>query len=172
MTATVLIRPELPTDQDAISNVNQLAFGSDAEANLVDALRDIGYVELSLVAEIAGKIVGHILFSRVLISGTTGVVESLSLAPMAVLPEFQRQRIGTKLLTVGLATCRATGHNIVLVLGHPAFYPKFGFSVELARPLESRFGGGEAWMALELVPKALDGVEGRVEYSLPFGGFE
>ena len=172
MTATVLIRPELPTDREAISNVNQLAFGSDAEANLVDSLRDGGFVAVSLVAEIDGKVVGHILFSRVQISGQTGILESLSLAPMAVLPEFQRQRIGTKLLTVGLATCRAMGHKIVLVLGHPEFYPKFGFSAELARPLESPFGGGEAWMALELAPSALEGVIGSVKYSSPFGAFE
>lgn len=165
---TILIRRELPKDRDAIRSVNQAAFGNDAEANLVDALRDGGFVELSLVGEIDGKVVGHILFSRVKISGKTGILEMLLLAPMAVLPEFQRQRIGSKLVTVGLATCRGMGHKIVMVLGHPGFYPRFGFSTELARPMESPFGGGEAWMALELVPKALEGVEGRVEYPPPF----
>ena len=165
---TILIRRELPKDRDAIRSVNQAAFGNDAEANLVDALRDGGFVAVSLVAEIDGKVVGYIMFSRVMISGKTGILESLSLAPMAVLPEFQRQRIGSKLVTVGLATCRALGHKIAVVLGHPEFYLRFGFSSELARPFESPFGGGEAWMALELVPKALEGVEGRVEYSSPF----
>lgn len=169
---TILIRTELPTDPEAIWNVNRLAFDGDAEANLVDALREGSFVELSLVAEIDGKVVGHILFSRVKISGNTGSLESLSLAPLAVMPEFQGQRIGSKLVAIGLATCRATGHRIVVVLGHSDFYSRFGFSSELARPLESPFGGGKAWMALELVPKALEGVEGRVEYSSPFAAFE
>ena len=169
---TIMIRPENASDRDAICKINRLAFGNNAEANLVGALRDGGFVVVSLVAEMNGKVVGHILFSRVQISGKTEILESLSLAPMAVLPEFQRQRIGSKLLTVGLATCRAMGHRIVLVLGHPEFYQRFGFSSALARPLESPFGGGEAWMALELVPKSLEGVKGKVEYSPPFNVFE
>ena len=172
MRPNAIIRPELPTDRAAIWNVNHLAFGSDAEANLVDALRDGGFLAVSLVAEIDGSAVGHILFSRLKISGRAEILESLSLAPMAVLPEFQRQLIGTQLLTQGLATCRAMGHKTVLVLGHPEFYTKFGFSAELARPLESPFGGGEAWMALELEPDALNDVVGTVEFSPPFGAFE
>ena len=66
--------------------------------------------------------------------------------------------------------CRKKGHKIVVVLGHTEFYPRFGFSAELAQPLESPFGGGEAWMAMELVSGALAGVEGRVEYPPPFEG--
>jgi putative acetyltransferase len=90
---------------------------------------------------------------------------------MAVLPEFQRQQIGSKLVTVGLAACRAMGHTIVVVLGHPEYYPRFGFSSELAQPLVSPFGSGEAWMALELVPESLKGVNGTVEYPAPFDIF-
>ena len=68
-----------------------------------------------------------------------------------------------------MEACREKGHKLVLVLGHPEFYPRFGFSADLARPLESPFGGGEAWMAMELVPGALMGIAGRVEYPPPFG---
>ena len=77
--------------------------------------------------------------------------------------------IGTRLLWAGLDACRKRGHRIVLVLGHPKFYSEFGFSAELPQRIESPFGGGEAWMALEFVHGVLVGVEGRVEYSPPFG---
>jgi putative acetyltransferase len=164
----VVIRSEAASDLDAIRQVNRAAFESDAEANLVDALRDGGYVEVSLVAEVDGEIVGHILFSRLPIITKTGQVDALSLAPMAVLPSHQRQGIGSNLVEAGLETCREKGHKIVVVLGHPEFYPRFGFSADLARPLKSPFGGGDAWMAMELVPGALAGVEGRVEYPPPF----
>lgn len=127
-----------------------------------------GFVRLSLVAEVGGQIVGHILFSAVTIHTETGVIEALALAPMAVLPMHQRRGIGSKLVEEGLRACRDAGHKIVLVLGHPAFYPRFGFSAKLAEPLSSPFGGGEAWMAVELVPGALAGVAGRVEWPGPF----
>lgn len=163
------IRRESGNDRTAIWNVNQAAFGTDAEANLVDALSDGGYVEVSLVAESDGEIVGHILFSRLTIITNFGTVDAVSLAPMAVLPDRQRQGIGTKLVEAGLEMCRMKGHRIAAVLGHPEFYQRFGFDAVLAQPLESPFGGGEAWMALELVPGAMKGVEGRVEYPPPFG---
>ena len=127
---------------------------------------------MSLVAEIDGEVIGHILFSRVAIITKSGTVDALSLAPMAVMPDCQRQGIGSKLVEAGLRVCRDRGHKIIVVLGHHEFYPRFGFSAELARPLESPFGGGEAWMALELQPDALIGVEGRVEFSPPFSEFE
>ena len=168
----VEIRPETTKDQESIRRVSQQAFGGDDEANLVDALRDCGFVEISLVAAMDGKIVGQILFSRVTIITNVGTVNALSLAPMAVLPSHQRKGIGSKLVKAGLDACRERGHTVVLVLGHPEYYPRFGFSAALARSLESPFGGGEAWMALELVPGALSDVEGRVEYSPPFRALE
>ena len=169
---TLGTRPEADEDRKAVWSLNRAAFESDDEANLVDALRDGGYVEVSLVAEVDGEIVGHILYSRITTSTKARTVDVLSLAPMAVLPSHQRQGIGSQLIEVGLAACRERGHKIVVVLGHPEFYPRFGFSAELARPLESPFGGGEAWMAKELVPGVLSGVEGRIEYPPPFGAFE
>lgn len=166
------IRPETTADREAIRHVNQAAFGGDDEANLVDALRDGGFVEVSLVAETDGKVIAHILFSRVKIITKVGTVDGLSLAPMAVVPEHQRKGIGTRLLWDGVEACKKLGHRIVLVLGHPKFYAEFGFSAELARQIESPFGGGEAWMALELWPDAMKGIEGRVEFSPPFKVFE
>jgi putative acetyltransferase len=166
----VVIRPEEEADRQAVWNVNRTTFETEEEANLVDALRDGGYVEVSLVAEVDGEIVGHILFSRLPIVANTATVDALSLAPMAVLPSHQRQGIGSRLVETALEACREKGHKIVVVLGHPEFYPRFGFSADLAQRLESPFGGGEAWMAMELTPAALAGVEGRVEYPPPFQG--
>jgi putative acetyltransferase len=88
---------------------------------------------------------------------------------MVVLPEFQNQGIGSALVRRGLDECHKQGHRIVVVLGHPSFYPRFGFSSKLAVRLESPFPGGEVFMALELVPGALNGVAGRVQYPPPFG---
>jgi putative acetyltransferase len=168
----VEIRPENREDRDAIRHVNNAAFGGDVEANLVDALRDGGFAEVSLVAELDGEIVGHILFSPVSITTKAGNVDAMSLAPMSIVPGHQREGIGSRLVKEGLEICRQRGHAIVVVLGHPEFYPRFGFSAELAASLESPFGGGEAWMALELVTGSLAGIKGRVEYPPPFKMFE
>ncbi len=168
----VTIRPESIEDPQAIWHVNQAAFDGDEEANLVDALRDGGFVDFSIVAEVAGKVVGHILFSRVAIVTRVGTVGALSLAPMAVLPCHQRQGIGTMLVKSGLAACREHGGKIVVVLGHPGFYQRLGFSAELAQKIESPFGGGEAWMAIELTAGSLKGIEGRIQYSPPFMALE
>ena len=168
----VVIRSENAEDQEAIRQVNQKAFGGEAEANLVDALRDGGFAEASLVAVSGEHVVGHILFSQVKIVTKVATVDAVSLAPMAVLPSHQRKGIGSMLVWSGLHACGERGHRIVLVLGHPAFYREFGFSAELAARLESPFGGGDAWMALELVPDALKGIEGRAEFSPPFGALE
>ena len=170
---SLLTRHELASDRDAIRIVNQTAFGGDTEAKLVDELRAGGFVCVSLVANIDGQVVGHILFSRVKISTATGNAEAISLAPMAMLPRYQRQRIGSKLLSVGLVACRAHGYRIEVVSGHPKFYRRrCGSSSKLAVPLESPIGSGGAWMSLGLVPQALKDLEGRVEYSSPFCLFE
>lgn len=163
-----IIRPEITADHEAIRHVNRLAFGQDEEARLVDALREGGYVRLSLVAEQAGQVIGHILFGDLAIITKVGTIPALSLAPMAVLPAFQKQGIGSTLVLRGLVECQKQGHKILVVLGHPEFYPRFGFSAKLALALSSPFGGGESWMAVELVPGGLAGVIGNVEYPPPF----
>jgi putative acetyltransferase len=165
----LLIRIETPADQEGIRKVNRLAFGRDDEASLVDALRNGGYVRSSLVAEIDRQIVGHVLFSELPILSETATFPALALAPMAVLPEYQRQGIGSELIRRGLETCREQRHRIVIVLGHPDFYRRFGFASELARRLNSPFSGKESFMAMELVAGALNGVSGKVQYPPPFG---
>lgn len=169
---SVFIRNECDSDQSSIWKLNQLAFGGDDEAALVDALRDGEFVVVSLIASLDREVVGHILFSPLTILTDNGAVDAVSLAPMAVLPKCQQQGIGSKLVNAGLKACREQGHKIAVVLGHPQFYPRFGFCADLAQPLESPFGGGEAWMAMELVPGALNEISGSVRYSPPFGIFE
>lgn len=164
-----LIRPERDSGRPAIWSVNRAAFDTEAEAELVDVLRDGGFNEVSLVAEFDGQVVGHILFTPLTVISESGLVDALSLAPMAVLPSHQRQGIGSRLVEAGLQECRDQGHRIVFVLGHPEFYRRFGFSSEVARRLDSPFGRGDAWMARELVTGALEGIHGRVEYPRPFG---
>jgi putative acetyltransferase len=148
--------------------VNRLAFdGREDEARLVEGLRQGGYARVSLVEEVAGRVVGHILFSDLPIVTPCGTVSTLALAPMAVVPELQRRGIGSALVRAGLEHARRARHRIVVVLGHPPFYPRFGFSASLARALVAPYSG-DAFMAVELVPGALTGVRGRVEYPPPF----
>jgi putative acetyltransferase len=171
---TIAIRAETPADIAAIYAVNQRAFvGRVAEPNLVNANRlSKDFIpELSLVAEENGRVVGHILFSPIYIQTDTRPIPALSLAPMAVLPEYQNHGIGSALVRQGLEQCRRLGHAIVIVLGHSDYYPRFGFSAHAAKDLECPYGdAGAAWMAIELIPGALEGVHGRVIYPPAFGG--
>ncbi len=116
--------------------------------------------------------VGHILFSRLVIECERSSLVAVSLAPMAVIPQYQRQGIGSALVRAGLAAFRQAGQRIAVVLGHPEYYPRFGFSAQLAEGLDSPFSGGAAWMALELTPGALTGITGRVIFPPPFTSFE
>lgn len=167
------IREASPANIDAIREINLQAFPFPGEADLVDALRSGGYARVSLVARLAqgesseGHVVGHILLSDLSIETDAGAIPALALAPLAVLPEYQRKGIGHRLVEQSLTLARQHGHRIVIVLGHPEYYPRFGFSAELAEPLKSPFSG-PPWMALELVPGALEGVAGEVKYPPPF----
>lgn len=161
------VRLELTADRNAVHHLNQAAFGQEDEANLVDELRAGGYARLSLVAEDEGQLVGHILFSDLPIHTPGGVVDALALAPMAVLPGYQRRGIGSALVREGLRLAEQRGHRIVVVLGHLDYYPRFGFSPALAEPLASAYSGPHL-MALELVPGALQGISGELHYPPPF----
>lgn len=122
----------------------------------------------SLVAELEQRLVGHILFSRMWIDGDGGPVRAAALAPVAVLPGHQGRGIGQRLIRSGLNRLREQREQIVLVLGHPDYYSRFGFSNEKARLLDSPFPS-EAFMALELVSHALTGISGKVRYPAAFG---
>jgi putative acetyltransferase len=123
----LVIRGERPEDIAAIHELHELAFGRPAEADLVDTLRTCGMVTLSLTAVEDDRIVGHILFSPVTIESGDRTFRAVGLAPMAVLPARQRQGIGSQLVTAGLVECRNAGYDCVVVLGHPTYYPRFGF---------------------------------------------
>lgn len=167
----VAIRQQTAEDDLAVYRVNAQAFGRDVEARLVEGLRaNPDYVpELSLVAEVGGEIVGHILFSPISIEVAKEAIPAISLAPLAVLPEHQNMGIGSALVMRGLEACCSLGHRIVIVLGHPNYYPRFGFSTELAKELACPFGeAGDAWMAIELQLGALRGVRGKVHYPKQF----
>ena len=152
-----------------IRQVNEAAFGGAEEADLVEALRTAeGLVLLSVVAELDGQIVGHILFSRMTIETSTGSVAAVALAPLAVLPPYQRQGIGGRLIRHGLDRLQDLDERIVIVVGHANYYPRFGFSSEQARSLESPFPRA-VFMALELSSGALDGIHGTVRYPPAFG---
>jgi putative acetyltransferase len=168
MESPSLIRAEQPRDRDQIRTVTESAFGRADEADLIDRLRAEGVVLLSLVAELSGKIVGHILFSRMTVETAKGPVAAVSLAPMAVLPDHQNRQIGSQLIRHGLARLTEQGERVVIVLGHEHYYPRFGFSSAKARPLASPFPP-EAFMALELAAGALAGIEGAVKYPAAFG---
>ena len=165
-----VIRPEQPDDLPWIHAVNTLAFGQPDEAKLVDQLRDDGDVLASLVAVGDGnEIDGHILFSRLGLLFDDGTsAEAAALAPVAVRPDRQRRGIGKALVRTGLAACKTQQLPAIIVLGHPEYYPKFGFSAALARDLRSPFPG-DAFMALELIPDMLRGKRGAVRYAKAFG---
>lgn len=168
----VTIREETAEDVTAIDNVNELAFARRDEAELVNALRENQKISFSLVAVQDGEIVGHILFSSMRIISEDGpVYPALGIGPVAVLPLYQRQGIGAQLMEAGLAKCHAAGHRIVLVLGHPSYYPRFGFRPASLYGIKCAYEvPDEAFMASELEPNALVQVSGTAHYEPEFDG--
>jgi len=164
----VTIRRCVAADDDAIRRLNDATFGGTAEARLIADLRAAGLAVIELVAVDQGAIVGHILFSRLAVASDGKPIETLALAPMAVQPDHQRQGVGSTLVRAGLASARNDRWRAVIVLGHPAFYPRFGFSAERARHLKAPFQG-DSFMAIELATHALDGADVSVVYPPAFG---
>jgi putative acetyltransferase len=149
--------------------VNERAFGTPQEANLVDALRRGGAITLSLVATRGTTIVGHALFTPVEIVSAESRRRAVALGPMAVLPEHQREGIGTRLVDAGLAALREAGHGVLVVLGHPEYYPRFGFEPARDHGIECPYDAPpEAFMVLELEPGALRDLDGTVRYRPEF----
>lgn len=163
-----MIRAASPVDAQAIAALNRAAFGGEDEVGIVERLRSEGLVAVELIAEQGGAIIGHILLSWLPTMMDGRAVRALALAPMAVRPGLQKQGIGGRLIAAALDQARTAGGEAVIVLGHPGYYPRFGFSAALAQNLASPFSG-EAFMALELVPGALAGQQGSVSYPSAFG---
>ena len=165
----MIIRPEKPEDIPAIRIVNERAFGGATEADLVDALRRNGKATISLVAEDDGRVVGHILFSQVTIEASERELAGVGLAPMSVIPERQNQRIGSLLVKEGLRRCREEGHRFVVALGHPNYYPRFGFVPAGRFGIKSEYDvADEVFMVMELREGALRGCAGMVKYQPEF----
>jgi len=171
MKQPIRIRPEKPADYPEIKRINDVAFGQQTEGILIEKLRlEPAYIrDLSLIALLNGKPVGHILFFPVNIENGEQSTPSLSLAPMAVDPAYQNQGIGSQLVEYGIRQARDAGVSSLVVLGHPGFYPRFGFMPA------SRWGITSPWelpedvfMAMELSDDALKGVSGKVIFSSVF----
>lgn len=164
----MVIRPATPDDHAAIRAVVTAAFtaqfGKSDEADLVDALRADGDALVELVAEADGAVVGHILFSP--LATDTGA-RFAALAPLSVLPGRQKDGLGTWLMETGHELLRAAGVEAVIVLGHPAYYPRVGYSAEAAKTVTSPFKGPHV-MALALRPGALDAPV-TITYAKAFG---
>lgn len=168
----VTVRQENKNDFKAVFEVNKLAFGQDNEAKLVEFLRESNTFipELSLVATLDHKIVGHILFTKIKIVGdNNSETESLALAPMAVRPEFQYKIIGKQLIERGIDRARELHYKSVIVLGHEHYYPKFGFVPADKWNIRSLYNvPANAFMALELITDGLKHTSGLVKYPREF----
>jgi putative acetyltransferase len=162
-----VIGEEAPGDIEAIAALNRAAFGGEEEVEIIDRLSGDGLFALSLVARDAETVVGHILFSALEVTVDGRVIRAVALAPMAVTPARQRQGIGSRLVRRGLSVLKDRGYEAAIVLGHPAYYPRFGFSAALAAKIAAPFRG-PAFMALELKPAALAGASGAVRYPRAF----
>ncbi len=167
----VTIREEMPADRDAIFEVNKAAFGQEDEGRLVNRVREGEHFVpgLSLVAEMDGQVVGHILFSKIQINHLKGQTITLALAPVTVLPAHQRKGIGKMLNRAGLRKAYSLGFTSVIVLGHPEYYPKFGFEKASKWSIRCPFEVTDAaFMAIELVPGSLEKMAGTVSYPAEF----
>ncbi len=156
------IRPETDADKEAVYDVVRAAFDQVMEADLVDQLKGNGDSVFSLVAEKEGEIIGHILFSRM--QSPEG---ALGLAPVSVLPAHQGSGIGSALIREGLKRATDAGWKAVFLLGEPAYYSRFGFSVDAALPFETLYPV-QYFMALELTTGGLSAGGGAAVYAEPF----
>jgi len=161
----VIIREERPSDIPFVRDVNRLAFEQDQEANIVDALRSNGATLLSLVAVLDEAVVGHILYSPAFI----GDVEGAGLAPMAVLPDHQRRGIGSQLVEAGNARLRDRSCPFIIVLGHPGFYPRFGFRPARAMGITCEWDvPDDVFMIAVLDEQRMHGLSGLARYREEF----
>jgi putative acetyltransferase len=169
MDLTTEIRPETAADRQGIRELLTAAFGGSKEADLVDALRDDGALAVSLTADQGGAIIGYIGFSRIRITGERGTTTALALAPVAVHPEHQRRGTGAGLIRTGLSRARVAGFDLVVIVGHADYYPRFGFKSARARGIYCPFEVlDSAWMLVELETGSASRHAGTVEYHAAF----
>ena len=167
-TDAIVIRLEQPADAEQIRELNDQAFGTTTESRLVDALRGAPG-SVSLVATRDGHVIGHILFTEVTIEPPT-TRRVAGLGPMSVRPGYQRAGIGGHLVYAGLTECRRLGYQAVVVVGHPEYYPRFGFVPAHTMGLACEFSvPAPVFMVLELETSALAGTSGVVRYHPAFG---
>ena len=173
------IRHESPDDVAAIREVNLAAFGREVEADLVERLRDAGNLVVSLVAEDDERVVSHAAYSPAVVELSRSVsFDAAALGPIAVLPGLQKHGLGSQLIERGFTECLALGYDLIFLLGHPSYYPRFGFVP--AKPLGVRWAPdtsdhtNQAFMVKELRPGALtarlDGDTGVFHYAHEFDG--
>jgi putative acetyltransferase len=164
----MVTRLEETADEAAVHALNAAAFPTSAEADLVDALRARARPIVSLVAVEGSTVVGHILFSPVSLAGLDERF-LMGLAPMAIAPARQRRGIGSQLVRAGLQACGNLGCGAVVVLGHPDYYPRFGFMTAARRGLMCEYDApDDAFMVLELRQGYLDGAVGMIRYHPAF----
>lgn len=166
----MIVRPEHPNDIAAIHAVNVAAFGCAGEADLVDALRANGRLTLSLVAERDSEVVGHVAFSPAMVTSPAGDWTALALGPLAVLPSYQRAGVGSALVRAGLAACLAMGHDVIFLLGHETYYPRFGFAPSKPKGVwwVDRPEDALHFMVAELRPNAMAGRAGAMRFAPEF----
>ncbi|WP_428699560.1 GNAT family N-acetyltransferase [Stappia sp.] len=166
------IRPATPADEADISLVTATAFGDEAEARLVRELRSCGALVLERVAvDRDGRIVGHVAFSRVTGAGAGHRLAITCLAPISVSPDRQRGGVGSALIRAGLESLREQDEDLVLVLGHPDYYPRFGFDPKLAQKVAGPYAGA-AFQALALRDEVAAALPIEVTFATPFQVFE
>jgi putative acetyltransferase len=160
------IRLERPSDTEAVHRINHLAFGRPAEADLVDIVRAACPEALSLVAVADAEVVGHLLFSPV----SVGAVQGMGLAPVAVRPSHQNRGVGSRLIRAGIEILRDQTCPFIIVLGHPGYYPRFGFVPASQFGIASQWENvpEEAFMVLILDTAVMDGVTGVARYRSEF----
>jgi putative acetyltransferase len=161
----IIIRAESPEDYPRTRQINIEAFGGETEANIIETLRDIGIVIISLVPEIKDEVVGQILFSPVDLESHDSTISIAGLGPMAIAPEHQRKAIGSKLVEEGLHRCEKAGFAAVVVLGHPEYYPRFGFIPSVKHGIKSEYDvPDEVFMVKKLHEGALAYCRGTIKY--------
>ena len=160
-----IIRPEKPDDHARVHEINTLAFETDSEAVLVDGLRREAQNVISLVAVMGDEVVGHILFTPVAIGDTPASPTAMGLAPLAVHPEFQDHGVGGELVTAGLEACHQAGAEVVVTLGHPEYYARFGFTPAVEEGISYVGSDYDAFFLVkELTPGTLEFFQGEVKY--------